>query len=239
MRLLICMALLFVSAVYGVDKPFEMSYPYLHTFDYFGPGKIEIQQGKENKFVFNAPKSLQDKFHLNYSDGTLSISPKKFADLSEIPELPHVILIVTNLQKLILEGDNYVDIDFLKADNFMVDLKVNGSTVLEGTVECERFAISIVGSSQATIRGGARYQSIMINGPGFYDGKDFETIGTNVRLTGPCACLVNAQDELSITIQGYGHVHYYGSPVIHKTVKGEGVVSPLTKEIIQQYEAKK
>ncbi|WP_420420576.1 GIN domain-containing protein [Simkania sp.] len=240
MRLLFCMALLLVSGwAYGADKPFEMSYPYLNTFDYFGPGQIEIQQGKENKFIFKAPKQIRDMFQFKYSDGSLSVSPKRFHDLSEIPDVPHVILIVSNLQKLVLEGDNYVDIDYLKTDNFMVDIKLNGSTVLEGTVEAERFAISIAGSSQATIRGGSRFQSVMVNGPGLYDGKDFETMNTNVRLIGPSSCLVNVKDELSVSIQGYGHVHYYGSPKIHKSVKGEGVVSPLTKEIIQQFEEKK
>ena len=240
MRLLVCLMLLFVKGwVFAEDKPFEMTYPYLTTFDYSGPGQIEIQQGKENKFIFKAPKSVQNQFSLTFSDGTLQVHPKSFADLAQAPQIPHVILVVKDLEKLILEGDNYVDIDSLKTDNFMLDIKAKGSTQLEGTIHSERLAVSIVGSSQATIRGEARYQSILISGSGLYDGKDFVTNDTNIRLIGSASCLVNARDKLSISIQGYGHVHYYGSPKVEKTIKGEGVVAPLTKEIIEQYEEKK
>lgn len=240
MRLLACLALLLMNGwAFGQDKPFEMTYPLLTTFEYSGPGHIEIQQGKENKLVFKAPNSVQNLFSMSYSDGTLQIQPKKRVHLSQIPQAPHILLIVNCLEKLILEGNNYVDIDYLKTDSFMLDIKENGSSSVEGTIQSERLAVSIVGSSQATLQGGARYQSIMISGPGLYDGKDFATDETSVRLLGASACLVNASDKLSISIQGYGHVHYYGSPKIEKSIKGEGVVSPITKEIIEQYEAKK
>lgn len=240
MRLLVCLSLLFMNGwAFGNDKPFEMSYPYLDSIDYSGPGQIEIQQGKENKFIFKASKAIQNMFELSFANGSLSIAPKGFVNLSDISEVPHVTLIVTNLQKLILEGDNYVDIDSLKVENFMVDIKRSGSTVLEGTIQSERLAISIVGSSQAVIRGDARYQSVMINGSGLYDGKDFVTNDTNVRLMGPSSCLVNAQDGLSVSIQGLGHVHYVGTPKVRKTIRGGGTVSPLTDEIIKQFEGKK
>jgi len=225
--------------IFAEDSEFKMSYPYINCFDYSGPGHIEIQQGKDNQFFFKAPQKIRDKFSISFSNGLLKIEPKSFTDVSQIPAIPHVVLIVNQLQSLVLEGDNYVDIDSIKTDRLMVDVKINGSTMLEGNIHCERFALSMVGSSQVTVTGTTNYQTIYINGPGRYDGKGFVSDDTNVRIRGASSCLVNVRDNLSISIEGFGHVHYLGSPQVSKTIKGEGVVSPLTKEIIEQFEEKK
>lgn len=223
----------------GESKPLEKYYPYLRSFSYNGPGHIEIQQGSENKIIFKASEKMQNKFNLNYANGALEIEPKNVKDLSCISEIPHIVLIANELQKIFLEGDNIVDINSLKTESLMVEIKVNGSTMLEANIDCERFAVSMVGSSQATVRGKAQYQTININGPSLYDGKDLLTTNTNVQLLGASSCLVNVKKNLSISIEGFGHVHYLGSPKVSKKIKGEGLVSPLTKDVIEQFEEKK
>lgn len=230
---------LICSLAFSNEKPLEMQYPYLHTFTYTGPGQIEIRQGKGNTFIFKTSQEIRDMFDLNYSNGSLKIQTKKFADISQIPEIPHIILTVNRLKKIVLEGDNFVDIDSLKTDSLTIDININGSTLLEGNIYCERFFISIIGSSQATIRGTSQYQTIYIDGPGLYDGKNFLTNNTNVRLFGASSCLVNSKDTLSVFIEGFGHVHYLGSPKINKKIKGKGLVSPLTKDVIEQFKEKK
>lgn len=227
------------SLVFAKDTTRSLELPYLSTFEYTGPGRVEILQGKGNHFQIKGPEDIIRNFVVSYSEETLSVKPKGLTDVSTFTSIPHITLIVNQLQKLLLDGDAYVDIDSLHTDNLMIELQKNGSTLLEGHIDCHRLGLSILGSSQAQLRGKADSQTVYINGSGLYDGKGLVTREANVRLIGANSALVNVTDQLSISIRGSGHVHYVGSPEIHKKIAGDGLVSPLTEQIIEQFEEKK
>lgn len=65
---------------------------------------------------------------------------------------------------------------------------------------------------------------IHISGSGSFLGFPIESNTCTINIEGTGKCEVNVREQLDVVIEGAGMVHYYGNPVISKSIKGLGSV---------------
>jgi len=162
----------------------------LEIFSYEGSGRIEIQQGEKNTFTIKGDKSLIDNTLIDINRGCLSVKPSNHSDVLEGK------LIVTNLNKILLNGNVAVDIDQLNGDVLMVEMGRDGEPLVEGTIDVNRFALTMYGESRAVLRGNVKEVMIYIKGAGSFEGQELVADDAKIRIDGSGSAIINVKDVI-------------------------------------------
>ena len=233
MRPLALSILLLISSFcfsHEVTKTYNFNY--LKEFTYIGHGNIEIKQGEKDQLTLTADPKLLDSTHISDHKGTLKIISKDEVFSRNFPGTITGTLEVKNLNRINLRGGVSIDIDKLQGNQLMINMELEGSSLIEGLLDFQRIAVIIHGNSKATFKGKVVEQIVYIKGAGMYGGESLESKTAKVNIRGPGVAFVNAADELDITMLGYGHVHYIGVPeILKKKVKGMGKITPYKEEM--------
>ena len=91
-------------------------------------------------------------------------------------------------------------------------------------IQGERLTIALTGVGNMTIEGNADSLDLMLEGVGSYQGEAFKTKRTTVQSEGVGTAVVNASEQLDVSVSGVGGVEYIGSPTVQKSGKGLGQV---------------
>lgn len=235
MRSIALIVLLSISSVclsHEITQTFNFSY--LREFTYDGPGKIEIKQGDKDRLTLTADEDLLGRTNILNHDGTLSISPKKQFFSGKYLGIITGTLEVKNLSRIDLNGSVSVDIDKLQGNELMINLGLEGSSLIEGLLNFQRIAVIINGSSEAALKGKVEEQIVYITGSGLYAGAALESKNAMVHIRGPGTAVINATDELIGIITGYGYIYYVGVPkTLRKRIDGQGEIIPYKERMTQ------
>ncbi|MDR1557589.1 MAG: DUF2807 domain-containing protein [Tannerellaceae bacterium] len=66
--------------------------------------------------------------------------------------------------------------------------------------------------------------TIIVNGSGFFDGKNFETENAVIKINGSGKASIAAGKNINAEINGSGHIIYYGNPEIKSKITGKGKI---------------
>jgi hypothetical protein len=233
--LFLLLSIFSVCFSHEVTRTYDFSY--LREFAYHGPGKIEIKQGEKNELTLTADPELLNKTYIKEKKGILTISPKDEFFAGRFPGIINGTLKVKDLSKITLSGSISVDIDKLKGNQLMINMELEGSSLIEGLLEFNRIAVSIKGSSEAVLKGKVYEQIVYIDGAGMYEGKSLESKKALVHIRGAGTAIINATEELTATVTGYGHVHYIHNfhvpKILNKKVRGKGEISPYKEDLFR------
>lgn len=209
-----------------VTRVYDFSY--LREFSYHGRGNIEIKQGEKDRLTITTDSELIDHIHISDHRGVLDIHPKGEFFIGHFPGTIKGTLEVKNLSKINLRGSVSVDIDKLQGDQLMINMELEGASVIEGYLDFHRIAVIIEGSSEALLKGNVIEQIIYIDGAGVYLGQNLTSDYAKVYVKGAGRAIVNTTNELDASVVGYGHIHYTKpKPIILKQkVRGEGEITP-------------
>lgn len=199
----------------------------LRELSYHGQGKLEVKQSDKDRLTITADSELIDHLHISDYGRVLDIHVKEEFSLRNFPGNVVGTLEIKNLSKINLRGDISVDIDKLQGDHLMINMDLEGSSLIEGFLDFHRVAVVIHGNSQALLKGNVIEQIIYIKGSGAYLGQDLMSEYAKVYLKGAGRAIVNTIDELDASVVGYGHIHYImpKPTILKQKVKGEGQVS--------------
>jgi hypothetical protein len=167
-----------------------------------GTGHVIVKQTGRESLSVRAEDNLLRLLETKVAGGTLSLGTAPGANLQPTKPIEYVIE-VKSLAGLSLAGAG--------------DLEASG-------VDGDRLTVSISGAGNVTVSGKARALELSIAGAGKYQGEQFQTQKATVRSGGAGSAVVNASEELDVTVSGVGSVEYLGSPKVRQTITGVGSV---------------
>jgi len=204
-----------------ISKEFDVSD--FDSVNFSGIGKIEIDQGKEEKLFVEAEENIIDKLDIKVRSQTLYIGMKK-GYLSIIPTKDIIFkLTVRDIKDINLSGAGSItgskdikietlDIDSSGLGN--IELKINGESV----------KAMISGAGRIDLEGEVKTQEIQISGLGSYNAENMSSDDCRIIISGAGNAKVNVVQSLEINISGLGSVEYSGSSSVSQSVSGGGNV---------------
>lgn len=181
----------------GVAKTETREFGPIDQFKLMGAGTLEIVIGQPQSIVVTCDDNILPLIETRETDGRLVVSP-----LEKIRSYDLVIkATVADIKRLELDGA--------------------AKSTVEG-VNNDDFAIKSSGAASVTVTGKTNALNIDLDGVGRVNAGGLSARKGVVHLAGAGAAEVNAADELDVTIDGMGVVHYRGSPKITKQISGLG-----------------
>lgn len=232
LRILLLFSITFLSA-HETTRSYE--YDYLRELVFRGEGKIEIKQGSKNYLEISADPDLLRNTEILDKQGVLTICPSDADFFASFPGIINAKLTVERLDKITLAGSTQVDIDELRGEHFVIIVDLEGAAFLEGDLHFDHLITNLYGSSQVSLKGEVKTQTIFLKGSGKYAAQNLKSENTNVIIRGRGTVSVWAIDELNTSIHGSGHVYFVEHPeppkLLKKKIEGKGKVSPYTEGI--------
>jgi hypothetical protein len=112
----------------------------------------------------------------------------------------------------------------INADEFEVSLAGSGDIDLK--IEAQSVVSAIAGSGDIKLTGASKNLTTKIAGSGDFDGKGFESIHVEAKISGSGDIDVVCNGNLNVMISGSGNVNYSGNPTNTDTkISGSGSVS--------------
>lgn len=193
-----------------------------------GSAKINITNSSKESLTFDGREDVIKDIKLSIKGSFLEIIiPKKtYLDLN------NKITITLNLKEL-------NDIELNGASELLVQdfsfkqlkIKVDGANdvQLKNNIFDDLF-IDINGQSKLTIDGKAKILNATVNGVGKLEAFELKAKKAQIKLNGAGSIQLNAQDTLSVTVNGIGKVIYKGKPQIEKSeLNGLGKIENYTE----------
>jgi hypothetical protein len=105
--------------------------------------------------------------------------------------------------------------------------KVDGDVNLKGNFECEDLSVKINGKGKMTVGGTSTNANIDISGAGNFNGQEFHTKNTTIKIDGLGVVYICVEDYLNARIIGDGQVHYWGEPRVESNISGPGRITKM------------
>jgi len=132
---------------------------------------------------------------------------------------------------LSVEGDTSIDpSESIRYDITMTSFQgisiVGSANVVVSGIDSVSVVVDITGAGTIVLVGTAGDLAVDIRGAGNVNAEALEVRTSGIDIAGSGDVVVNASEELLVTISGSGDVTYLGSPRVEQTVSGVGSVSP-------------
>jgi hypothetical protein len=114
---------------------------------------------------------------------------------------------------------------------FVVEVKDLRGLILNGVgnldvkkLETKQLTVAVCGVGDLSVAGKANVLKVSVLGNGNFLGEDLKSDRAAVQHTGNGKAVVNASEQLEVTILGTGSVEYLGSPRLRKSILGTGTI---------------
>ena len=191
-----------------------------------GKAQVHIQQSDKESLRVSGSKRALEEVSASIKYGELVIAHVKkgwFGGFFHADEVPVYFLNVKDLNSVTLKGSGEILGDgVIKTGD--LKLIVEGAGQMNFDLEAKEVKASIFGAGKIVLMGTADNQVVEIEGPGKYEGKDLLSKKGKLMINGSGEGDINAKDELDVTLNGSGHVNYFGNPKVVKHISGKGNV---------------
>ena len=165
-------------------------------------GKVIVQQTGKESLTISAEDNLLPLLESRVADNVLYLGTFNNADIN--PTKP---------------------IEFVMEVKSLESFKMTGVGSIDAKgIQGKHLTIALTGVGNMTIEGNADSLDLSLEGVGSYQGEAFKTKKTTVQSEGVGSAVVNASEQLDVSVSGVGGVEYVGSPTIQKSGKGLGQV---------------
>ena len=86
--------------------------------------------------------------------------------------------------------------------------------------------VGLSGASALVLYGGADRLHVDLSGASTLDGLDYQTMRTEVAVSGASTAFVWARNRLNVEASGASHVRFRGRPEVRASVSGASTVTP-------------
>lgn len=174
----------------------------IRTVAFDGVGDVKVRQTGQERLQVRAEDNLVPLLTSRVENGVLHLGTAPGVSLRPTQPMEFVLEVKT------LEG-----------------IKLGGAGTMEATgLDTPRLSVTLSGAGRVKVAGKGDDLIVTLSGAGAYEGADFATRRATVRSSGVGSAVVNAREELDVTLSGVGSVEYLGSPKVKKSVTGVGTV---------------
>jgi hypothetical protein len=195
------------------------------------PGKLYVEQGKNQSVEIVAKSSVLDEIITDVKDRKLSIrfAAKNYLKRDFQPGKIEIFITVPEIDGLSVSGSG--DIIAEEVNTRILDLAISGSgDILIEELKTERLKAAISGSGNIDVEKGKQVAddlSVSISGSGNFNARNFEVKDVMVRTAGSGNATVFTNGSLKARVAGSGNVYYKGNPNIDTSVAGSGKIKKL------------
>ncbi len=171
--------------------------------------EVNLIQSDENKVVIKGDHS-QDVKVIN-DNGTLKL--RMILDTRFRGEDTYIEVYFKSIDVIDAnEGAIIVGNSLITQDQ--IELRSQEGGKIKVGLEVERAEIKAVTGGIVEVSGLAKSQSISINTGGIFEGRDFKTQSTNIKVTAAGEANLNASQQVDVRVTAGGDVNIYGNPTI-------------------------
>lgn len=224
MRALILIMLLLLSGCTCIDGSGDVVLKEDYVVSYFdsvnlmGAADIYITQGDKNSLRVEAEDNLFDHLRFDVFNNELNIEQKTCIK----PSKPIKVFVTMNdVKRLSVSGaGRLVSENELSSPDITVDISGAGETDLN--VRTQKLTVDISGAGDTVFTGNADRFVYTLSGSGELDAGSLKTAITDVKISGAGDALVDAEQDLFVTVSGTGDVLYKGNPMVTSDISGSG-----------------
>jgi hypothetical protein len=194
------------------------------AIDLQGVANVYLTQGDVQEVKVEADDNLIGDVTTEVKGGKLVIGQKR--DVVSKATI-NVYITVKELCQIDLSGSGNISMRSQFNCDFM-NVNLSGSGDVHAIVAALNLKAILSGSGNVDFKGRADKTDIRIDGSGNVDGKGMTTNASTVQISGAGNCIIDAKDELTVSITGVGNVNYLSEPAkLNQTVSGVGKVGKL------------
>ncbi len=206
----------YTSRVYDIKN--------FHSLAISGDEIVEVYQSKDFRLEILAQSNVHERVELDVRSGVLDVHTSGCLR----DHLPVKVMVgMPELNGLELSGSGSITIK----DTFYTPqcrLSVSGSGYIDHLAYLTQLTALISGSGEIYTHGACSSQAIDISGSGNYKGLNFQSIGSDVDISGSGSATLWVENYLDVNISGSGNVYYQGDPSsVIINVSGSGQVVKL------------
>jgi len=197
-----------------------------------GYGELFIKQGEVESLEIETDEEFMDRVKTRVDDGKLKIDvvgdwlDRISAFFSRGYESQRIkyYLTVKNLTGLNVGGAAKVELDSLETERLAV--RLGGAAEIDVVdLQAGHLDVDLPGAGNIKVKGKVESQDVHVSGAGAYSARQLESDTAQVRISGVGKAIVNAREELDISLTGLGSVEYYGKPRVVQNISGLGQVT--------------
>lgn len=197
-----------------------------------GYGELTIKQGDQESLEIETDEEFMDHVKTRVENGKLQIDvvgewlDRITAFFSRGYESQRIKynLTVIKLTGLTVSGAARVRVDGLKTEDLAV--RLGGAAEIDiDSLDVGSLKVELPGTGNIMVEGKAQEQDVNVSGAGAYSARKLESTSARIRITGIGKAIVQATEDLDISIRGVGSVEYYGNPRVQQSVSGLGHVT--------------
>ncbi len=199
--------LLFITLTTFAQNPKEKKVGYFTTVKVFDLIHISLVKSNENKVIISGD-DVEDVEIVN-KNGILKVRMKfdKIFNGSKTFVAVHY----TDLKVIDgNEGAKIVGNELMEQDE--IELKAQEGAILKIGLNVDKVSIKAISGGIIETSGKANSQTIVINTGGIYEGKEFETKNTSVKIRTGGEAEVNTSDVVDAKVTAGGNIYVYGNP---------------------------
>jgi hypothetical protein len=207
MRTITSILLLFITVTTFAQGPKEKQVGDFTTVKVFDLIHISLVNSDENKVIISG-ENVDDVEIVN-KNGILKVRMK----IDQIFNGTETFVAVhyTNLKVIDgNEGARIVGNELIEQEK--IELKTQEGAVIKVGLNVDKVNIKAVSGGIVETNGRANSQSILINTGGIYDGKNFETKNTEVKIRTGGEAEVNSSNTVDAKVTAGGDIYIYGNP---------------------------
>ncbi len=186
----------------GIVKTESRSVAGFSAIAFNSEGNVRVQQTGKESLTISAEDNLLPLLETRVVNHVLSLGTLNQVDINPTRPIEFVMEVIS-LETFTMTGV--------------------GSIEARG-IQGKQLAIALTGVGNMTIEGNADSLDLNLEGVGSYEGEHFKTKQAIVHSQGVGSAVVNASDQLDVSVSGVGSVEYVGSPQVRKSGQGLGQV---------------
>ena len=205
-KLIITSTLIFTTVLFS-QNPLSKNVGDFHVVKVFDLIEVNLIKSDQNKVVVTG-KDAEDVQVIN-KDGKLKIR----MELEQIFNGNETFVEVHYTSLDIIDGNegSFISSNELIEQDRIVLKSQEGARIKVG-LDVDKVEIRAVTGGIVETRGKANEQEIVLNTGGIYEGKQFETTNTTVKIQAAGEAEVNASKYVDATVRAGGDVYIYGNP---------------------------
>lgn len=207
MKYITTVVLLFMSiAIFG-QNPKEMKVQDFNTVKVFDLIHISLVKANENKVIISGQDA--DDVEIISKNGILKVR-MKFDRIFDGTKT-FVAVHYTNLE--VIDGNvgaKIVGNELIVQDK--IELRAQEGAVLKIGLDVKNLEVRSVSGGIIATKGKAQSQEIVLNTGGIYEGREFETENTIVKIKAGGEADVNASETVDARVTAGGDIYIYGNP---------------------------
>ncbi|WP_036678271.1 head GIN domain-containing protein [Daejeonella oryzae] len=194
-----------------------------------GSYDVKVKMGASESLKLEGDEDLLKDIETVVENGVLKIRNKKHNtgwNWKRNSGKVTVYVTAKSLNSITLSGSGDIKVEgTVKSEKLTNTLSGSGSISL--TANANEYLGNISGSGKMMISGNAKHAIIKIGGSGNFEGRNFSTIDSDVKVSGSGNVSIKAEKTLDAMVSGSGNIRYSGNAQVSKIKNGSGNITKM------------